>query len=78
MMAFGQGPFTKSCNLVRTEREELESAMVLGSSNLHGLLGRLVQRNFDRSGLRSLLNKGALEVHKEHRRQQVSGVRHTL
>ena len=34
--------------------------MALDSSNLHGLLGRLVQRNFDRSGLGSCLDRGHL------------------
>ena len=52
--------------------------MVLGSINLHELLGHLVQRNIGRSGLDSRLGRGALGVHKELRRQQVGGVKHTL
>ena len=62
----------------KMEKEELESALVLGASNLHGFLGRFARRYFGLCGLVSNLDKGALGVHKELRRQWAGGIRHTF
>ena len=78
MMVVGQGPFRKNNYKIRTEKEELESALILGGRNLHGFLRCFAQRCFDHSGLSSHLDKGAAKVHKEHMRQWVGGVRHTF
>ena len=45
--------------------------MVLDSSNLHKLLGRLVQRNFGHSGLGSRLDMGAWGTMGSQRTQEV-------
>ena len=78
-MVAGQGPFVKNSLLQnKNEKEGLESALVLGSSNLHRFLGRFTWRCFGHYGLGSRLDRGAAEVHKELRRQRVDGVRHTF
>ena len=72
------GHFTKKKYKIRTKNEGLESTLVLGSSNLHGFLGRFARKCFSRCGLGSRLYRGASEVHKEHRKQRVGEVKHAI
>ena len=79
VMAVEQGPLFKKKNYkMRTEEEELESALVLGGSSLYEFLGSFARRCFGCYGLSSRLDKGALGVHKELKRQRVGRVGHTI
>ena len=52
------GGRTRPLYKMRIEKEELESALVLGGTSLHGFLGRFARRCFGRYGLSGPLDRG--------------------